>query len=35
MTMAKHGTDIPEYWRHEKTLVNNDGDTVAMMIAYY
>ena len=33
MLLAANGKDIPDQWKHDKLLKNNNGDTIAMYYA--
>lgn len=33
MILAKHGTIPPKEWKHSEILRDNNGDTVAMILA--
>lgn len=33
MYLAEKGINIPNEWKHDKLLTNNDGSTVAMCYA--
>ena len=35
MILAMNGKDIPNEWKHDKSLRNNDDDTIAMIYAKY
>ena len=34
MRLAKDGIDIPKYWEHDPLLTDENGCTVAMLLAY-
>ena len=34
MKLAEHDINIPEYWKHDPLLTDNNGYTVAMHYAY-
>ena len=33
MKLARCGIDIPKYWEHDPLLTDEDGNTVAMLLA--
>ena len=34
MILAKYGINIPKYWEHNPLLIDKNGNTVAMLLAY-